>query len=66
MFFRFEAGLNILVIARVTERPSFRAIHKIQTARKISIKWKFLEFRMLFITGVILMTDSMLDANERK
>ena len=66
MFFRFDADLKILVIASVTERPSFLAIHKIQTARKMSTKWKFLEFRMLFITGLMSITDSMLEAKERK
>ena len=66
MFFLFDADLKIFDIACINESPSFLAIHKIHNARKISTKWKFLEFRMLLITGVMFMIDSMLVAKERK
>ena len=66
MFLRFIAARKILFIAWAKESPSLLAIHKIQIARKISTKWKFLECRILFINGVMFITDSMLEAKARK
>ena len=48
---RFITGLKIIAIARIIERNIFRAIQIIHTPRKISKKWKFFLFRMLFIKG---------------
>ena len=53
------AGLKIIAMARIIERNIFRAIQIIHTPKKISKKWKFFLFRMLFIKGRISTIDSI-------